>query len=54
MAALMITSIATMAQEEEMEEIAEAAVSHDQVQQHDINEMHGAGFTNKYNINSIT
>ena len=54
MAALMITSIATMAQEEEMEEIAEAAVSHDQVQQQDINEMHGAGFTNKYNINSIT
>ena len=54
MAALMIISLAARAQEEEMEEIAESAVSHEQASHQDINEMNGTGFTKKYNINTIT
>jgi hypothetical protein len=54
MAALMIMSNASLAQEEEMEEIAETAISHEQSPQQDINEMYGAGVGNKFNINSIT
>ena len=50
----MTISLAALAQEEEMEEIAESAVSHEQVTHQDINEMHGTGFTKKYNINTIT
>lgn len=52
MFALMTTCSITLAQEEAMEEIAETAVDHEP--QQDINEMHGGGFINKYNINSIT
>lgn len=52
LSALMITCSITLAQEEAMEEIAESAVDHEP--QQDINEMYGAGFSNKYNINSIT
>ena len=54
MVALMTISSVTLAQEEEMEEIAKSAVSHEQVTYQDINEMHGTGFTKKYNINTIT
>jgi len=53
-AALMILSTTVLAQEEEMEEIAESSISHEQASQQDINEMNGPGFGNKYNINSIT
>ena len=52
MLALLITSMTALGQEEAMEEMAETAVDHEP--QLDINEMHGAGFINKYNINSIT
>ena len=52
MLALLITSMTALGQEEAMEEMAETAVDHQP--QLDINEMHGAGFINKYNINSIT
>ncbi len=54
MAALMIMSSTGLAQEEEMEEIAESAFSQEQESQHDINEMSGMGFGNKYNVNTIT
>ena len=50
----MTISLAALAQEEEMEEIAESAVSHEQASHQDINEMHGTGFIKKYNINTIT
>ena len=52
--ALLITGSIGFAQVEAMEEIAESAVGNEQAPQQDINEMHGAGFINKYNINSIT
>jgi DNA uptake protein ComE-like DNA-binding protein len=52
--ALMIMSNSSIAQQEEMEDIAESAISHEQESQQDINEMHGTGFIKKYNINSIT
>ena len=52
--ALMIINNSSIAQQEEMEEFAETAISHEQTGLQDINEMHGSGFNNKYNINSIT
>ena len=54
MGALMIMGSTTLAQEEEMEDIAETAISHGQASEQEINEMNGMGFGNKYNVNSIT
>jgi DNA uptake protein ComE-like DNA-binding protein len=54
MVALMIMNNATIAQEEEMEEIAESSISHVQESQQDVNDLLGAGFGSRYNINSIS
>ena len=52
--ALMIMCTTSIAQSEEMEEIAETVISHEQAQYQDVNEMYGTNFGNKFNINSIT
>ena len=54
MVALIIMSNSSIAQQEEMEDIAESAIGHEQAPQQDINEMYGTGFIKKYNINTIT
>ena len=54
MVALIIICNSSIAQQEEMEDIAESAIGHEQAPQQDINEMHGTGFIKKYNINTIT
>ena len=52
--ALMILGSTALAQVEEMEDIAETAINHEQASHQDINEMIGVGFLKKYNINTIT
>ena len=51
---LLIMNNSTLAQEQEMEEIAESAVSPEQSLQQDSNELIGEGVGYKFNINSIT